>query len=407
LAPHQLLEGKAEHYKNFLSRATNARLVAISDDFRFEIRSCETPTLVLRDVHTYGEVSNQAETGDAFFGLMLSHGPGCFSTSTPLPASPQLKAGQAAASPSLHWHWPNTLAVSHHRNSHVSYLRLESASLLRQLAIQGIRVDALHSLAGVPAPSSLGQLISAVRHRLITTSDINNRQQIVDAFLRDLALELKAMLGASGEAGVPGALHVAAAIAFMELDLGAAISLPQVAAELGLTPRAVQACFRNRLGVSPMRWLKLARLSQLRQWIHSPDRRHLSIQKMMGGCGLGNSTLNRQAYRQIYGITPAEDLLQAAGPQPDRLERLSNSHCLHFTCPDAAIEALQGLLERRPELTTDPAFSITLTIADSTSAGSIATTSTAAESTLSAPARPASSEASLAASPPGDQSLLA
>ena len=397
LAPHQLLEGKAEHYKSFLSRAANARLMSISDDFRFEIRSSGTPSLVLRDVHTYGEVSNQAETGDGFFGLMLSHGPGGFSTSTPLPPSPQLGTGQATASPSLHWHWPNTLASSHHRDSHVTYLRLETASLLRQLVIQGMRVDQLRSLAGVPAPSSLGQLINAVRHRLITTADINNRQHIVDAFLRDLTLELKAMLGASGEAGVPGAVHVASAIAFMDADLGAALSLPQIAAELGLTPRAVQACFRSRLGVSPMRWLKMARLGQLRQLIHSPDRRHLSIHQLMGSCGLSNSTLNRQAYRQMYGITPAEDQLQAEAPQASRLESLSNTHYFHFTCPDAAIEALQDLLRRRPKLARDPGLSITLTVADSMGTGSTVPSSMAEESTLTSSTGPAASEGNLPA----------
>jgi hypothetical protein len=117
----------------------------------------------------------------------------------------------------------------------------------------------------------------------------------------------------------------------------------------------------------------------------------------MGSCGLSNSTLNRQAYRQMYGITPAEDQLQAEAPQASRLESLSNTRYFHFTCPDAAIEALQDLLRRRPELARDPGLSITLTVADSMGTGSTVPISMAEESTLTNSSRPAASEGNLPA----------
>ena len=338
-------------------------MIHASDDFSFQIRSLQTPSLILRDVTTHGQASNRAECGDAFFGLMLSHGPGGFSSSAPLPA-----AGPKPFAPSLHWHWPNDLAISHHRDSQVSYLRLESAGLLRQLALQHLRVDQLHSLQAVAASPGLIQLISSLRERLICSNAADSRQPISDDFLPALGVQLRALLlqlhPEGGDATVASARHLDTAIRWLDQRLSEAITLPQLAAELGLTPRAVQACFRSRLGLSPMRWLKLARLSQLRRHLHHPDHRHRSTQQLHTLVGLSSTSLNRQAYREVYGRSPAEDQHQVERQHHGASELASSVQSFHFSSTEAAIVALEAMRQQQRQ-SAEPVVSITLTVASS------------------------------------------
>ena len=363
MAPYQRLEGTVEQYQQFLAGVNQSRLINISDDFSFQIRTIQTPSLILRDVITHGQVSNRAECGDAFFGLMLSHGPGAFSTSSPLPCP-----DPEPCPPSLHWHWPNDLALSHHRDSHVSYLRLESAGLLRQLALQHLQLDQLRRLQAVAAPPALIGLISSLHHRLLSSAEADSRQRIIDEFLVALGGQLQALLLQRGETTSASARHLAAAIRWLDNHLSEDISLPQLAAELGLTPRAVQACFRSRLGISPMRWLKLARFSQLRRHLHHPDQRHRSSQQLKTLVGLSSTSLNRQAYREIYGLSPAQDQQQFARHQHDNVELLSNYQSLQFSSIKAAIAALQAIQQQQPQ-STEPVVSITLALSASPSAG--------------------------------------
>ena len=364
MAPYQQLEGTAEQYRHFLGGIHRSALTAISDDFSFQIRTLQTPSLILREVTTQGQASNQAECGDAFFGLMLSHGPGGFSSSAPLPA-----AGPEPFAPSLHWHWPNDLAHSHHRDSQVSYLRLESAGLLRQLALQHLRVDQLRRLQAVAASPGLIQLISSLQQRLNTSAEPDSRQQISDDFLPALGVQLRALLlqlhPEGGDATVASARHLDTAIRWLDQHLREAITLPQLAAELGLTPRAVQACFRSRLGLSPMRWLKLARLSQLRRHLHHPDHRHRSTQQLKTLVGLSSTSLNRQAYREIYGRSPAEDQHQLERQHHGAIEQASSYQSFQFSSTEAAILALEAIRQQQQQQSAEPNISITLTVASS------------------------------------------
>ncbi|MEI7664457.1 MAG: helix-turn-helix domain-containing protein [Synechococcaceae cyanobacterium ELA263] len=368
MAPYQQLEGTAEQYRHFLGGINQASLTEISDDFSFQIRTLQTPSLILREVRTQGQASNRAECGDAFFGLMLSHGSGGFSTSAPL-----LPPGPEPLAPSLHWHWPNDLAISHHRDSQVSYLRLESAGLLRQLALQHLRVDQLPSLQAVAASPELIGLISSLHQRLNSSAEADSRQQISDDFLVALGVQLQALLlqlhpEMAGAATVASARHLAAAIRWLDQHLSEAITLPQLAAELGLTPRAVQACFRNRLGISPMRWLKLARFSQLRRHLHHPDHRHRSSQQLKTLVGLSSTSLNRQAYREIYGLSPAEDQHQVQRHQHAAIELASSYQSLQFSSIKAAIVALQAIQQQQPQ-NAEPVVSITLALSSLPSVG--------------------------------------
>ncbi|MFZ0409503.1 MAG: helix-turn-helix domain-containing protein [Cyanobium sp.] len=352
-------EGRADHYQRFLEGCGKAfSLTRISEDFRFQIRTAESPSLLVRQVSTRGLVSHQIDCSDAFYGLMLSHRPGGFSTSAPLSAD----AAQPAA-PTLHWHFPNQLATNHHHDSEVTYLRIESAGLLRQLALYGLRVDQLRNLQGLVSPAGLVQLFHSIDQRLVSITEASKRTAAVEEFLATLGQELRKLLTLPRVSSSSSARHVTAAIEHMAADLAAPLSLPQLSAQLGLTPRAVQVCFRSRLGISPMRWLKLARLSKLRQMLHCPDLSQLSYQALMARVGLSANTLNRQNYREIYGLTPAEDKLQAQLQQLRRADdHDQNSQYLQFSSTASAIAALRELEQQQRDPVPPSAFSISITV---------------------------------------------
>ena len=110
-----------------------------------------------------------------------------------------------------------------------------------------------------------------------------------------------------------------------------------------------------------MRWLKLARFSQLRRHLHHPDHRHRSSQQLKTLVGLSSTSLNRQSYREIYGLSPAEDQHQVQRHQHDAIELASSYQSLQFSSIKAAIVALQAIQQQQPQ-NAEPVVSITLAL---------------------------------------------
>lgn len=337
--PYLQLEGKADLYEHFLSSAAKANLVDISEDFHFRIQTIEGPPLLLREVRVNGKATNHGELSDAFYALMLSYPPGEFSSVAPL-AQP----GRQPLSPTLHWHLANRSCINHHRNSKVTFLRLESAALLRALSAEAIPVAQLANLQAVVAPASLVQLIDALGPQL-SSAEHQQHQAITEGFLRRLAKELRELLGPPKARDTTAAWHTSLAIERMMAQLSEEISLNQLADALALAPRSVQACFKSQLALSPMRWLKLARLSQLRQLLWDPHLDHLSIQQLMARCGLSDNSLNRACYREVYGISPREQRRQVGAIQREQAAGFQDSLHHHFDTPEAAIQFLESLKE--------------------------------------------------------------
>ena len=342
--PHLLLEGNAENYQNFLSSAPNATLVDASEDFYFQIQSIEGPTLQLRHVSTYGQATNHGELPEAFMALMLSFRPGSYSSTSPLNETGRLsETGQNSEAPTLHWHFANRSYINHHRNSKVTYLRMESAALLRELCAQAIAVSQLARLQGAAAPASLVQLIEDLS-RQFANADIQQQPQLTEAFFNRLSQELRLLLGPPTASDANAASHVSLAIEWMLSRLSEPINLQQLADAIGLTPRSVQACFKSVLAISPMRWLKLARISKLRQFLWSGDIKHLSIQQLMGRCGLRENSFNRQCYKEAYGLSPMEERRQAESAKRKQGATKKESKYYQFDNIESAIQCMKNLI---------------------------------------------------------------
>lgn len=341
--PHLLLEGNAESYQNFLSSAPNATLVDASEDFYFQIQTIEAPALQLRHVSTHGQATNHGELPEAFMALMLSFRPGSYSSTSPLgETDPLSETGQDSKAPTLHWHFANRSCINYHRNSKVTYLRLESAALLRELCAQAIAVSQLACLQGAAAPASLVHLIKDLSLQL-ANADIQQQPPLTEAFFNRLGQELRLLLGPPTASDANAAGHVSLAIEWMLNRLGEPISLQQLADAMSLTPRSVQACFKSVLAISPMRWLKLARISKLRQFLWSGDMKHLSIQQLMGRCGLSENSLNRQCYKNAYGVSPMEERRQAEAVQRKQGAIKKESKYCQFDNIKSAIQFLKKL----------------------------------------------------------------
>jgi AraC-like DNA-binding protein len=127
------------------------------------------------------------------------------------------------------------------------------------------------------------------------------------------------------------------------------ISLQKLATEISLTPRSVQACFKSVLAISPMRWLKLARISKLRRLLWCGDIAHLSIQQLMGRCGLTDSSLNRQYYKDVYGVNPMEDRREAEYIKTQDSKPGKVSGYYKFSSTRAAIQHLEALIDKDGE----------------------------------------------------------
>jgi AraC-like DNA-binding protein len=239
--------------------------------------------------------------------------------------------------------------VSHHRDSRVTYLRLEVAALLRHLARAGLSVSALANLQARELPEALLELITQLGPRL-AAAQAADQPALVEAFLADLCDQFQAMGPAAADFKSAAALHVRDAIRLLVADPSSPPGLADLCEALALTPRAVQASFRSRLGIAPMRWLRLHQLSQLRGLLYSRPHGELSTEQLKRSCGLTATRSARESYREVYGLTPVEEqrrarLLVASGSGQISQQ---TSRQFHFTSTEQAINALRQIEAQRP-----------------------------------------------------------
>jgi transcriptional regulator GlxA family with amidase domain len=144
------------------------------------------------------------------------------------------------------------------------------------------------------------------------------------------------------------------AIEWMMTRLNVPTTLPQLAQEVCLTPRRVQACFKSQLALSPMRWLKLARFSALRQLLWDRDLQDQSIQQLLGRSGLADTNLNRLRYKDVYGACFRTDRRHAQAAQRQSASETQETVHRQFNNITAAIRYLETLEDVDSEKTTGP-----------------------------------------------------
>ena len=300
------VKGNRDDYAHYLARTNNANLLEVSSPFGFEIKSREFSSLILRHVSVWGKCSNSYHLQDAFIGLMVALPGSGFST---------LANGQVDLKPCdhhrIHWQFASDdLVYAHHLDSNVIYIRLETARLLRELAQRGLAISDIMALQGQEASTGLIRLCEPIEVYLEERRSPEEQDQWADRFLIDLVDELQSMGSLKAKrSNSASSTHVAASLQWLcNQHTETAINLEQLAKAINVTPRTIQSSFQNQFRLTPMRWLKLWRISELHRHLLQNHNLSVDANMMVRGSGLGSISTATKTYRSIYGRTPQEDL---------------------------------------------------------------------------------------------------
>ncbi|CAM5787069.1 helix-turn-helix domain-containing protein [Castellaniella caeni] len=96
-------------------------------------------------------------------------------------------------------------------------------------------------------------------------------------------------------------LPVRRAVLLMQQYAGQALSLPDLAARLGLSPRQLQRLFKTHLGTTPQAYARTLRL-RLADWmLRSTDK---SIADIASDCGFSDAAHLGRLFRAAHGVAP-------------------------------------------------------------------------------------------------------
>ncbi len=102
---------------------------------------------------------------------------------------------------------------------------------------------------------------------------------------------------------------------YVRAHLSQAVSIADIAEELGYSVSHLRAVFRDRLGVSLGKYIRESRLSEAAQLLQSGD---LNVSEIGVRCGFESLYAFSRAFRKAYGIPPRSyrQLVQEGGPLP-------------------------------------------------------------------------------------------
>jgi len=90
---------------------------------------------------------------------------------------------------------------------------------------------------------------------------------------------------------------------YMKNNLQQALSLDEIADEMGMSVSRFSHLFKNQTGRAPKQWLKRVRLQKAaRLLVERPD---LSVKEIAGAVCFNSSRLSRELRKQ-FGVTPSE-----------------------------------------------------------------------------------------------------
>ncbi len=102
---------------------------------------------------------------------------------------------------------------------------------------------------------------------------------------------------------------------YVRANLSRAVTIADIAEELGYSVSHLRAVFRDRLGVSLGKYMRESRLSEAAQLLQSST---LNVSEIGERCGFESLYAFSRAFRKAYGIPPRtyRQLVQEGGPLP-------------------------------------------------------------------------------------------
>lgn len=140
-------------------------------------------------------------------------------------------------------------------------------------------------------------------------------RMIGDTHGEALRLEVAALLmsgetDAAGHVARPKSRLVSLGLAQMRENLEEPVSVPHLAAGLGVSIRKLEALFKGELGAGPQKVYRRIRLSAARRFVEQTE---LSIAEIAVRCGYANPSAMTRAFGQEFGVTPQKTRSGAAG----------------------------------------------------------------------------------------------
>ncbi|MGN6669126.1 MAG: helix-turn-helix domain-containing protein, partial [Trinickia sp.] len=86
------------------------------------------------------------------------------------------------------------------------------------------------------------------------------------------------------------------------------LSVREIASHIGVTERAIQAVFKNTLGLSPSQLIRRQRMERIRRNLVDEDGVVTSVLDVAKKWGVGHRSTLVNSYRQFFNETPSETL---------------------------------------------------------------------------------------------------
>ncbi|WP_425308972.1 AraC family transcriptional regulator [Ammonicoccus fulvus] len=102
------------------------------------------------------------------------------------------------------------------------------------------------------------------------------------------------------------------AMHWMENRVAEPVSIPEVAAGVGVGVRALQRAFRNELDTTPLAWLKRRRLEIARERLRSARPGSATVTSVAAGVGLSHLGRFALEYHALFGENPSDTLAAQA-----------------------------------------------------------------------------------------------
>ena len=133
--------------------------------------------------------------------------------------------------------------------------------------------------------------------------------------------------------------------------------MAEICAHAGVSERTLQYSFREHLGMTPIRYLRIARLHRVRRELSRPQAPHVSVTQIAMHCGFLHLGAFARDYRAMFHERPSETLSRALRQRfpgrwpPPQLLRKSDSRNLTLPSPSGMFSkhACPEHFPRRPE----------------------------------------------------------
>ena len=94
---------------------------------------------------------------------------------------------------------------------------------------------------------------------------------------------------------------LSALLSWLDDNLGLELTLSAIARRAGMSPRNLSRRFSEQIGISPAQWITRARIRRAQRWLETTD---LPIEHVANEVGLHSTSVLRQRFRQIVGVSP-------------------------------------------------------------------------------------------------------